>query len=371
MQIAVNCRSIQKPRLTGIGRNTFHLLDYLGRIDQDNQYLLYSPKRLFDLRRRLPHFVYSNFSVKEDFFGCGLAKALGPHDLYYLPSPALVPDHPVPVVVTVYDLIYKTCPQSHTDETLLMTEEFMQSIVAKASMIICPSVSTQNDLHRFFELPRSKSCVVYSGVDHDLFFPLSDDLKGEARALVTSKGVEQPYLLSVGTLEPRKNLSNVLRAFARLKKQDRFKGQLVVIGATGWKMEETKGLIDELGISSDVIFLGYVTDEELRCFYNLAEAFVYPSFYEGFGFPILEAFCCKTPVVTSNISSCPEVAGDAALKVDPSNVNDIADAIFAIVSNDTLKEDLRNKGLLRAAEFSFQKTAQETLKVFKQVCVRN
>ena len=367
MRIAINCRSILKKHLTGIGRNTFHLLDYLGRIDHANKYLLYSPKRLFDFKRRFPQFSYPNFSIKQDVFGLGPSRCVGPHDVYHIPSPGAVPDHKAPVVVTVHDLIYKMHPQSHTPETIALTECYMQDITAKAAKIICVSESTRRDLHHFFDLPQERSCVVYNGVDHDRFFLLSEKQKVKAIRVLADKGVEGPFLLCVGTIEPRKNLPNVLKALAVLRQKKQFTGKLVVIGTGGWMMEEIKPLIRKLGIEAQVLFLGYVQDEELCYYYNLCDAFIYPSFYEGFGFPIVEAFCCGAAVVTSNVSSCPEIAGEAALTVDPTDEMAIAATLASLVQDNALRKSLQAKALLRGKKFSFLKTATETLNVYRSI----
>ena len=367
MRVAINCRSILKPRLTGIGRNTFHLLDWLGRIDQENQYLLYSPKRLLDFKRRAPRFPYSNFSVRLDYWGKGAGHSVGPHDVYHLPSPDTLPAHAAPMVVTIHDLIYKTWPQSHTSQTLETTERHMKGIIARAAMIICPSGHTRQDLHRFFEFPRERSCVVYNGVDSKVFFPLSEGRRSQVKTQLVANGVDRPFILFVSTLEPRKNLGNVLEALSRLKSKKRFTGQLAVAGSQGWMMEETHSRVAKLGLKADVRFLGYVSDEQLCYYYNLADVFVYPSFYEGFGFPIVEAFCCGAAVLTSNVSSCPEIARDAALTVDPNSVEAIAAGLDALLHDVGLKEALQRKALLRAQDFAFEKTARETLAVYKKL----
>ena len=137
------------------------------------------------------------------------------------------------------------------------------------------------------------------------------------QASLRNLGIDKPYVLYVGTIEPRKNLTGLLESFALLKSRKVFQGQLVVVGMKGWMVENTGELIKKLGIGQDVIFTGFVSDEQLRQLYNMAELFVFPSFYEGFGFPILEAFCCGVPVISSNTSSCGEIAADAALTIEP------------------------------------------------------
>lgn len=363
MRIAVNCRSILLSHRTGIGRYTYHLLDNLGKIDKLNRYILYAPKRFFDFKRRLPDFSrFHNFQRRIDCFQRGIAGC----DIYHLPSPDLIGPYSGKLIVTVHDLVYKTFPQSHQPQTIELTHKYMQDIAAKAEKIICISKNTRLDLHRFFNLPLEKTCVVYNGVDHEVFFPLSADERSKAGIHLKELGIDMPYILSVGTIEPRKNLTGLLESFALLKSKKIFQGKLVVAGMQGWKLERIGEYIKELGVASDVVFTGFVSDTQLRQLYNMAEVFVFPSFYEGFGFPILEAFCCGVPVVTSSTSSCGEIAADAALKVDPKDIQGIAHAIAQVLSDRQLKENLRQAGLKRSQEFSFLKTAQETWKVYSE-----
>ena len=181
-------------------------------------------------------------------------------------------------------------------------------------------------------------------------------------------GIERPFILFVGTLEPRKNLPNLIRAYHLLKAQKRFTGKLVVAGMKGWLTEELFALLKELRLEKEVRWLGFVSNQALRYLYNTTAVFVFPSFYEGFGFPLVEAFSCGAAVVTSNVSSCPEVAGDAALQVDPSHPEEIALAIQRILNDPVLKKDLQEKALRRPREFSFRKTAEQTLAVYEEVC---
>ena len=141
-----------------------------------------------------------------------------------------------------------------------------------------------------------------------------------------------------------------------------------IVGMKGWMGKDIGVLINKLGLTRSVTVLGFVTDQQLRHFYNKTEVFVFPSLYEGFGFPIVEAFSCGAAVVTSNVSSCPEIAGDAALTVNPKDPGEIADAIHSVISDSQLKEQLKRRGLKRAEDFDFKKTAEETLKVYNEVC---
>ncbi|MCK5259744.1 MAG: glycosyltransferase family 4 protein, partial [Candidatus Omnitrophica bacterium] len=267
----------------------------------------------------------------------------------------------------VHDVIFKAFSQGHTPVTIDAGERQFEQIRKHAARIICCSDNTARDLKGYFQIPEERIVRIYPGVDKGIFNRIAREEEATAERVLLDKGVEQPFILSVGTIEPRKNLINSIHAFHALRAKKDFSGKLVVIGMDGWLHEDLVDLIETLGLKGHIIFLGYLSDSELRYFYNKAEVFIFPSFYEGFGFPILEAFCCGAPVVTSNVSSCPEIAGDAALTVDPGNPKDIADAIARIVSDQDLRQALKEKGSKRAREFDFRKTAEETLKVYEEV----
>ena len=334
MRIAINGRSILLSQRTGIGRYTYHLLDNLGKIDHTNEYILHAPKRLFDFKRRLPDFSrYKNFKNRIDYFGLGIGKS----DIYHLPCPDIIGPYSGKLIVTIHDLIYKTYPQSHTPQAIEMTEKYMQAIAAKADQIICISENTRRDLHAFFNIPHEKTCVVYNGVDHVYFILYPKKNVFMRQNSLSTLGIDQPYILYVGTIEPRKNLSGLLESFAGLKSKNIFQGQLVVAGMKGWMVENIGALIKQLGLEQDVIFTGFISDVQLCQLYNMSELFVFPSFYEGFGFPILEAFCCGTAVITSQTSSCVEIASDAALTIDPTDTKAIAEAMERVLTDKTLK----------------------------------
>jgi glycosyltransferase involved in cell wall biosynthesis len=175
-----------------------------------------------------------------------------------------------------------------------------------------------------------------------------------------------PYILNVGTLEPRKNLEGLLRAFAKAKRKG-IPHTLVITGAGGWGESRLAQLPTELGIADSVLFTGFVTDEALPHLYANADFFVYPSLYEGFGLPVLEAMACGTPVIASNTSSIPEVAGDAGILVDPSSEGELVAAMMQLAGDGRLRDDLKKRGINRAASFSWERTAQETFAVYGKV----
>jgi len=366
MRIAINCRSILKPQRTGIGRYTHHLIEALARADSVNEYFLYVQRGLFDFKRRTPPSPAPNFKVRRDCFSLGPEKICGPVDVYHLPSPDFTGTVRSRVVVTVHDLIDKAYPQSHTPQTIALSDRKMRDVVGRADRIICCSQTTRDDLHRFFQVDVSRTCVIYQGVDPTVFFPLAQDEEGYADSVLKGLGVTQLFILFVGTIEPRKNLSNLLEAFAALKSGRKFAGQLVIVGMKGWMMGPLADALNCKGLSGEVVFLGYVTDEQLRVLYHQTEVFVFPSLYEGFGFPIVEAFACGAAVVASNTSSCAEVAGDAALTVAPDKPQDIAAAIARVIEDPSLKASLKAKGIERAARFSWDITARRTLEIYQE-----
>jgi len=368
MRIAINCRSFLRKQYTGIGRYAYHLVKSLGEIDPRNQYELYVRKGVFSFNKKIPRFPSKNFISRVDWFGRGPEKILKNIDVFHIPSPGpmQVPGG-AKAVVTVHDIIFKAFPESHTPETIEAGEREFDEIRKKADKIICCSVNTANDLKKYFQVPDRRIAVIYQGVDQSDFRPLNSDEKVLAGKELVRRGIEDPFILSVGTIEPRKNLVNSIKAFGILRAQKKFSGDLVVIGRKGWMREDVSALIEKLGLKRNIVFLGYVPDRELRYFYATAEAFIFPSFYEGFGFPIVEAFACGAPVVTSDRSSCSEIAGDAALTVDPSSPDAIAGAVGRILHDRDLQRVLREKGFERASRFDFHTTAEETLKVYEEV----
>ena len=367
MHIAINCRSFSRKQFTGIGRYASSLVASLSQIDAANRYSLYTTRGWGEVKSRITRRDASNFAVKFDWLKRGAAKTLISVDIYHAPSPEVLPELDARIVVTVHDLIYKTYPQGHTQETLALSDAQFQSFIPRAARIICSSRSTQNDVNRYFPEAKNKTCCIYQGVDTNIFYPLPQWEVASSWEKAREKGVAGPFILFVGTIEPRKNLKGLLEAFARLKQKKVFDGNLVVIGMAGWKGEGVTGLIEHLGIKDNVIFPGFASNDELRVFYNLAEVFVFPSFYEGFGYPILEAFSCGAAVVTSNVSSCPELAADAALTVDPVDPQAIAQAMERILQDPGLKIALKHKALARAQGFDNKETARKTLRVYEEV----
>jgi glycosyltransferase involved in cell wall biosynthesis len=263
-------------------------------------------------------------------------------------------------VVTIYDLSFFLFPQRLPSWRRAYLRWGTASSARRATRVIAISSSTKHDIVRLLGVSESKVDVVACGVDDD-FRPIES--KEQLESLRRKRHLPPEMLLFVGTLEPRKNLTTLLRSYALLRQ--RFDPPpLVVGGPKGWHHEEVFALAEELGLQEHVRFPGYIPRDELPHWYNAALLFVYPSLYEGFGLPPLEAMACGTPVVASNTSALPEVVGDAGLLVEPTDAEGMADAMYRVLADSELKDTLRAKGLERARAFSWQRAARETARTY-------
>jgi glycosyltransferase involved in cell wall biosynthesis len=265
-----------------------------------------------------------------------------------------------PYVVSFHDMSLTLLPEAHTLKKRLLTASLIPTVAKRARRILVPSESTRRDVARLLPVdPERIRLVPYAA--SPLYRPLSDGAGGLVR-----RGVRPPYFLYVGTIEPRKNLARALRAFGRIASSlpdHRF----VIVGQSGWKYGEVLKEAQRPDLADKVVLTGYVPEEELPLLYNHAVALVYPSLYEGFGLPLVEAMACGTPVLTSTGSSLSEVAADAAVLVDPLREDDLAQAMSAIATDERLRAGLRERGLLKAAGLSWERTARETLEVYREV----
>jgi glycosyltransferase involved in cell wall biosynthesis len=271
-----------------------------------------------------------------------------------------------PCVVTCHDVI----PIAFKDVSRLELQYaylYLRGLV-KADWIITDSFSSKRDIEQYLNYPEDKITVIYPGVDHEKYRPRNVD-----QSILSKYGIadDTRYILHVGAESPRKNVEGLIKAFYKLKKV--VKGvKLVKAGGSHWQPARSRllRLISDLNLSRDVIFTNYVSEEELIELYNGAELFVFPSFYEGFGLPVLEAMACGIPVMASNSSSLPEVVGEDGLVVDPYNIDALARAMYEVLTNEGLRYDIANAGLKRAKEFSWEKTAQETVKVYQELQIK-
>ncbi|WP_027718318.1 glycosyltransferase family 4 protein [Desulfovirgula thermocuniculi] len=281
-------------------------------------------------------------------------------DLLHLPAFSTPIFAPCPLVVTVHDLaylVYPDCCQQEIREYLTRRVPFA---LKKASAVITPTASVKREIVKYFGLPEEKIFPVWHGVS-----PKCKVLARDVVAKIRSElALPEPFVLFVGTVEPRKNLRRLIEAYGRAVAQG-LEHSLVIAGMRGWLCEEIYELPRRLGLEKKVIFLGYVPDDLLHALYNAADLFIYPSLYEGFGLPVLEAMACGTPVIASRIPSLSEVVGEAAMLVEPLDADAIASAMLFLAGNHEARRSLAQKGLERAREFSWEKTAQETIRVYE------
>lgn len=274
----------------------------------------------------------------------------------------LLPRLSTPTVLTVHDLIFERYPQHHTQRNRWFLHVAMPLFVHAASAIIAVSRHTRSDLVTLYGADPAKIHVVYEGVDERFVPAAEDDIQRVAAAYSPGR----PYLLMVGTLEPRKNHPAALVALARLKAWG-WPHRLLLVGGQGWLFDPIRRQIDALGLAGDVHFAGYVPDADLPPLYSGAACVLVPSLYEGFGFPVLEALACAAPVVCSNASSLPEVAGGAALLVAPADDEGLAHAVHLILSQPQLAASLAEAGRRQAARFRWDACASETAAVYESV----
>jgi len=286
-------------------------------------------------------------------------------DLYHATYFSGIPKVGYPkMTVTIHDLAFMKYPEHRGKKLSNYYYKRTKQAITKTKKIIVPSLSTKKDLIEYFKISPSKAVVIPEGVDK-IFRPIRN--KDEVKQHLRKYNIKPDFILSVCTLEPRKNLPRLVQAYALLPHQLQQKYQLVLVGGKGWNNQELVKIIHDLNLKEKVALPGYVAEEDLPYFYNQAKVFVYPSLYEGFGLPVLEALSCGAPVITSNVSSMPEVAGKAAILINPYKEEEIASALRKVLTSEKLRETLSHKGIVQAKKFSWRRTAEATLKVFQKV----
>lgn len=265
-------------------------------------------------------------------------------------------------VVTVHDVFPWSCPGKSTLLDTLIHRHWLPRVLPSVDAVITDSQTSKADIVRYLKVPASKVQVIYPGVSA-VYFPSPVDTVTKVRAQYS---LPDGYILFVGSVEERKNLHRLLHACAQLWQAGE-RRSLVVVGPHKWKYAKIIETLRELNLEQHVIFTGYVSDSDLPALYTGADLFVFPSLYEGFGLPPLEAMACGTPVVCSNAASLPEVVGDAAITVDPYDVEGLAEAMHCVLTDADLQEKLRKRGLKQARQFTWERTARETLAVYQEI----
>jgi glycosyltransferase involved in cell wall biosynthesis len=290
-----------------------------------------------------------------------------PPDVLFVPAHVMPLACPVPSVVTVHDLGYLLYPEAHRPFDRWYLGWTTRRHARLAACVIADSEATRADLIRHYQTDPERIVTVYPGRDESL---TRVDAPEAISAAKTRYAIDGDYLLYLGTLQPRKNLVRLVEAFAHL--QPLTPGlHLVLAGKKGWLYDDLFARAEALGLRDCVLFIGYLADDDKAPLLSGARALVYPSLYEGFGFPVLEAMACGTPVLTSNVSSLPEVVGDAALLVDPLDVDVIAEGMSRLITDDELRVTLVEKGYAQVRKFSWAHAAREVLQVLEAVASRS
>lgn len=373
MTIGIDCR-LYSPKYTGIGRYVFEFIQHLIEIDQDNSYILYFNQEEYDAfnvpnerwQKKLVN--VRHYSLREQWQFYRLLKK-EPIDLMYFPhfnAPIL---YRKPFVVTIHDLTlhyypYKEYVPKWSPKKQLQIWAYrliMSQVVKHAQKVIAVSENTQEDLVREYPEAENKIVKILEGVPATFQRCPPSDID----ALRAKYQISKPYLLYTGVWRSHKNLLRLIRAFDQLIKQGRDL-QLVMTGKKDPAYPEIPALIKELGLEDRVVLTGFVSDKELIALNSDAKVFVFPSLYEGFGLPPLEAMQFGVPVVSSNTSSLPEVCGDAALYCDPKNPDDIALQIARLLDDESLRQDLIQKGTKNLKRFSWKEMTRSILDLFQK-----
>lgn len=358
----------------GIGRFARELIRHAMRMDGENEYRLLVAGREPVREAYMPPVSKRDRLVRLPISERNLVRiwhrlripipvevALGPLDLFHSPDFVLPPVAKATRVLTIHDLSFLRVPECADQRLRWYLTEVVPRSVRRADILLADSESTRRDLIELLNVPPDRAHVIYGGVDC-AFAPVTDE--SALRFVRERYAAGRPYILSVGTLEPRKNYPALVRAFAAARREANLPHVLVIVGKKGWMYESIFSTIEELRLEGSVLLPGFVPDEELPALYSGADLFALPSFYEGFGLPALEAMACGTPVVVSNVSSLPEVVGNAGILVRPTEVDALAGAICQVIGDSVLAQRLSKDGRGQASRFTWEGAARSLLQVY-------
>ncbi|MFA5777530.1 MAG: glycosyltransferase family 1 protein [Parcubacteria group bacterium] len=387
MRIGIDARTILNPEkgeAIGVGHYTYQLIRNLLELDKINEYVLFFD---FHVREKdIKKFNQPNVKIKfypfsdyKKYLPGAYSEILGTAtlsreklDVLHSTSPhSRIPtSYRGKCVVTFHDLSIYKIPGCYPKISGAKEKAVYNLMAKKADKIIAVSQSTKKDVEDIFKITSEKISVIYSGLDKRFF----EESKISSQKILEKYKITKKYILFLGTLEPSKNITRLLEAFADFKEKLsspvqgnnlKFEYQLVLAGKRGWLSKEYLQIIKDLGLSKDVISTGYIIGDELSPLFKNSQFFVMPSLYEGFGMTVLEAFATGTPAIISKVSSLPEIAGDAAYYVDPMNKKEITEAMIKFSQDENLRNEYRKKGLEQVKKFDWQKTAQETIEIYK------
>lgn len=360
----------------GIGRLTRDLLTALSRLDNETAYKLFVSGATSE---KMPPALATNFQWKPTSLSPKWLARIwhrtrlplpvevftGQIDLFHATDFTLPPTLPkTKTIVTVHDLSFVRVPNTASPSLKAYLDTVVPRSVRNATHVIADSQATKDDLIDLYGIDRNKITVLLSGIDSRFLFVDSVDSYMTMRNKY--KLSNRPYIFTIGTIQPRKNYSRLIQAL-KILRDTGYDLQLVIAGGKGWLEDEMYKTLAETKLEDYVKLIGFADDEDVAELYSGAECVAFPSLYEGFGFPVLESMACGTAVVTSNVSSLPEVAGNAALMVDPYNVEAIADAIQRIIDDNSLKQTLIERGFEQAKKFTWENSARNLQTIYQTV----
>ncbi len=376
MQIAINTLATPSKKI-GAGEYLNNLITQLQMIDQENMYYIFTAREtrhLFPLENQ--NFKEICVNIPQGIRGVSpVARTLWLHtgflkscryldtDIIHVPNTQLILWKRPATVVSIFDLGEWHMRRSHLIRTAYRKiANYAQARLSHS--IITISESSRDDICRFLKVPDEKVTITYPGVS-DRF--LKKIQQSEARTMIRDTyGIREAFILSVASQIKQKNITGILEAIARIRHWQNFTRKLVLVGKPGNVSSEIQRAVSRLNLEKDVVFTGYVPDEHLPYFYAAAKMFVFPSLWEGFGIPVVEAMACGCPVICSDVASLPEVAGNAAVLVNPVNISEIAGAILEIEQNPEIENRLKIAGPVQARKFSYRLMAEKTLEVYEK-----
>lgn len=369
MKIGIDGRAAKWYRGTGIGTYTYQLINNLSKIDAENNYSIFlpegSPLNLGDNFKIESLKSASNDNFWEEVKVPNILKDNN-MNLYHVPQNGVGLSNNISCLktITLHDIIPLKMPETVSDRYLNIFNNQLPNIINNSQGILTVSEFSKQDIAKEFNFPKDKIFVTHLAAE-DIYKPLN---KNNCKKIIAKKyGIDKDFILYVGGFSPRKNIIGIIEAFSLLKINFKKDLKLVITGKKGISYERYKKRADDLGLNDSVIFTGFIPLNDLPIFYNASKLLVYPSFYEGFGLPPLEAMACGTPVIASDVTSLPEICGDSAILIDPYNIYDISYYIENILSDSDLKNNLIKKGLLKSSHYSWKNTAIDTITAYNDI----
>ncbi|WP_411169026.1 glycosyltransferase family 4 protein [Clostridium sp. MB05] len=369
MKIGIDGRAAKWYRGTGIGTYTYQLINSINKVDKINDYLVFLPEHsaldLSDNFKVEPVKATSNSNFWDEVRIPNILNDTN-IDIYHVPQNGvgLSPHINCHKIITLHDIIPLRMPETVSDRYLYIFNNELPKIINDCDGILTVSEFSKQDISKEFNFPQDKIFVTHLAAE-DIYRPLD---KYECKKIIEKEyGIKDDFVLYVGGFSPRKNILGLIEAFSLISKSIKRNLKLVITGKKGISYEIYKKRTIDLDIENEVIFTDFIPLESLPIFYNASELLAYPSFYEGFGLPPLEAMACGTPVIASNVTSLPEVCNDSALLINPYNIDELICAIEKVLTDDSLRLEMIKQGLVKSSNYSWNITAETTLKAYEKV----